>query len=260
MTAIYYDVENMGEDAYVDNAIKSAMSLSENKNNLLQFAYADWGRIEDAIKELFVSSGVSMRQVVNARGYYGSFKNASDIALAIDATELALSNKSVSHFVLVSGDGGYISLVSKLKELGKEVTIVAIEKHLSRALICYAGKVVKLPHEVSTERKEKHEKYEPYQKTIWAILASNLDEDNDLIIDKILNNRTIVSKIRNNGLPIWKITSAIVTMNHKREDKYKISNIFKKHLESKLKEFGYKWKRVSGVKTIIPISEEKEKK
>lgn len=255
VTVAYYDVENLRENVFVEKAIRSVKSMVENKSGLLQFAYADWSRIAVDTKELFISNGVNMKQVINGGGYYGSFKNASDIALSVDAIEFILNNKNVLHFILVSGDGGYISLISKIRELGKRVSVVSVDNHLSKALGNYSEDVVIISDKVEAEVETK-EKYEPYQKAIWAILAGNADKDNAFIIEKILTNTTIVAKIKNDGLQVWKISKAIINMNHQKEDRYKISELFKKDLILQLENYGYETKRVLGARTIVPILSE----
>ncbi len=51
----------------------------------------------------------------------GMTKNASDIQLVIDAMEILHTKDFIDTFVIVSGDGGFSSLVKKISEYGKKV-------------------------------------------------------------------------------------------------------------------------------------------
>ncbi|MBI4068107.1 NYN domain-containing protein, partial [Candidatus Kaiserbacteria bacterium] len=62
-----------------------------------------------------------------------------DVEITADALQLANTN---DHFVLFSGDGDFVPLVKRLRELGKSVTVVSDRKYLSGELLLSADKFV----------------------------------------------------------------------------------------------------------------------
>jgi len=64
-----------------------------------------------------------------------------DVEIAADALQLA---SEYNHFVLFSGDGDFVPLVKRLREIGKSVTVVSDRKYLSGELLLAADKFVTL--------------------------------------------------------------------------------------------------------------------
>ncbi len=72
----------------------------------------------------------------------GDGKNASDLLLAIDAMQLALSD-DFSTFVVASSDGDFMHLAQRLREMGRTVVGIGEEKApLSFRLACHNFKEV----------------------------------------------------------------------------------------------------------------------
>ena len=83
---------------------------------IIKRAYADWSKATPKNEQM-------LELGIEAKHYFhppGSGKNASDICLAIDATEL-LYRSPVDTFVIVSSDTDFIPLVSTLRSAGKVV-------------------------------------------------------------------------------------------------------------------------------------------
>ena len=80
-------------------------------------AYADWGRWSRFKLDL-VHEGVTM---VELTSHGMQSKNRADIALAVDAMELAYTRDYIDTFVVLSGDSDFTPLVMRLKELNKRV-------------------------------------------------------------------------------------------------------------------------------------------
>jgi uncharacterized protein (TIGR00288 family) len=97
----------------------------------VQRAYADWRRYPQYIVPLSESS----IDLIFAPAFGTSKKNATDIRLAIDATELVFTRPEIGTFILLSGDSDFSSLVIKLKEYGKYVIGVGIRESASDILI-----------------------------------------------------------------------------------------------------------------------------
>lgn len=96
-------------------------------------AYADWSVTRLAsLRRQLVEQGIEPRQTF-AFGSQGK-TNAADVELVIDVLDLAYMRPEISTFVIVSGDGGFGTLVRKLHEFGKTVVIGAYERDTSRGL------------------------------------------------------------------------------------------------------------------------------
>src|SRR5918994_447564 len=97
----------------------------------VQRAYADWRRYPQYIVPLSESS----IDLIFAPAFGSSKKNATDIRLAIDATELVFTRPEIGTFILLTGDSDFSSLVLKLKEYGKYVIGVGIRESSSDLLV-----------------------------------------------------------------------------------------------------------------------------
>ena len=97
----------------------------------VQRAYADWRRYPQYIVPLSESS----IDLIFAPAFGTNKKNATDIRLAVDATELVFTRSEIGTFILLSGDSDFSSLVIKLKEYGKYVIGVGIRESASDLLI-----------------------------------------------------------------------------------------------------------------------------
>ncbi|MEK7114367.1 MAG: NYN domain-containing protein, partial [Patescibacteria group bacterium] len=64
-----------------------------------------------------------------------------DVEITTDALRLAETHQ---HFILFSGDGDFVPLARRLRELGKKVTVVSDRKYLSGELLLAADKFVTL--------------------------------------------------------------------------------------------------------------------
>lgn len=140
-TAIFYDIENLigGYGARMDYI--SELSLKDileeiRKVDILggiavQRAYANWSDQRlNVLRGDIVELGIEPIQMFGFGR--GTPKNASDIQLAIDAVDLAISRPSIQTFVIVSGDGGFSALAKKLHEYGKAVVGCAYRRATNR--------------------------------------------------------------------------------------------------------------------------------
>jgi len=224
MIAIFYDVENLQTLENCENAINEVKKIIQNQSSL-QFAYAEWGRFNNEYRQLFINYGIVQKQVINGVGYHNNIKNAADIALSIDAIELIIKNPAIDHIVLVSGDGGYISLVNKLKEYGKFISIVSLDQNLNNSLVHYANNVHRLKKEVKEKiytesktenkpinEKETVERFKEYtqdekenivfrDKTVWAIAKNSIDLEE--FCNQIVNSRPILDSLHTEPLGIY---------------------------------------------------------
>jgi uncharacterized protein (TIGR00288 family) len=132
--AIFYDVENLigGYDLKFleDFSIKSIFAeinrFTEQtkkdfvKNISLQKGYADWSNYKiSKLKWDIAEVGIEPIQMYGFAK--GAIKNSSDIQLVVDAMEVLYTKPFIDTFIIVSGDGGFLSLARKLNEHGKKV-------------------------------------------------------------------------------------------------------------------------------------------
>ena len=128
-TAILFDLENLiggyGPNNYADRVDLAQLSTEIRKMGMVgrvavKRAYANWASftLKPLLKQV-AELGIEPVQMFSMGR--GNAKNASDLQIAIDAMELALSRPSIQAFIIVSGDGGFASLASRLRSHGKRV-------------------------------------------------------------------------------------------------------------------------------------------
>lgn len=66
------------------------------------------------------------KQIKEGKEY--TIKNAADIHLSVEAMSIAHTNPEISGIVIVSGDGGFLPLIRKLKVLGKRVYVIGKDR------------------------------------------------------------------------------------------------------------------------------------
>jgi uncharacterized protein (TIGR00288 family) len=119
--AVFFDFENIGiglnqrRDRFDINRVVER--LVEKGKIVVKKAYADWSRFAQYTAPLH-EAAIELIEIPR-RGQTG--KNSADIRLCVDAMDLAYSKDHIDTFVIVSGDSDFSPLVSKLKELGKDV-------------------------------------------------------------------------------------------------------------------------------------------
>jgi uncharacterized LabA/DUF88 family protein len=103
-------------------------------------AYADWtdGDFRDAPPTLY-SNGISPRYI-SARYFPGGKSqkrrtNSIDVMLAVECSDFLHNHPQVGTYVLVTGDGDFIPLVSLLRSRGKRVVVIGVSEATSYHLI-----------------------------------------------------------------------------------------------------------------------------
>src|SRR5512138_1775978 len=129
---IDFDNVTMGIRSDLGKELRTLLNSDIIKGKVaVQRAYADWRRYPQYIVPLSEAS----IDLIFAPAYGSSKKNATDIRLAVDATELVFTRPEIGTFILLSGDSDFSSLVIKLKEYGKYVIGVGIRESASDLLI-----------------------------------------------------------------------------------------------------------------------------
>jgi uncharacterized LabA/DUF88 family protein len=95
-------------------------AIKEKGQVISKIAYGDWKRAEDYSRAMTQHAV----QMVQRNLTPGGDKNGADIALALDALEMAFTRDHINAFVIVGGDSDFIALVEKLKQYDKTVFIV----------------------------------------------------------------------------------------------------------------------------------------
>jgi uncharacterized LabA/DUF88 family protein len=95
-------------------------AIKEKGQVISKIAYGDWKRAEDYSRAMTQHAV----QMVQRNLTPGGDKNGADIALALDALEMAFTRNHINAFVIVGGDSDFIALVEKLKQYDKTVFVV----------------------------------------------------------------------------------------------------------------------------------------
>jgi uncharacterized protein (TIGR00288 family) len=95
-------------------------ALKERGEIVTKFAYANWGRLEQATRALSEHAVQMVQRDPSPRGD----KNGADINLALDALEMAFTHDHINAYAIVSGDSDFIALLNKLKQYDKRVFVV----------------------------------------------------------------------------------------------------------------------------------------
>jgi uncharacterized LabA/DUF88 family protein len=251
-TAVLFDIENIQE---VDDLKKIIKLLNEdilkNERPLFNTAYTDWSihGMEEK-RALLISNGTIPNQVLS----YGSKlqKNASDIALCIDATEL-LMDSEIKRFVVVTGDGGFLSLITKLKKHKKEVVVISTSENFASVIRNFADKVYLVGETAKGEIRREADLYEEdkdiigaessknYFKAIWALSKNHVNLAEALY--KIFNKYSVSVETRKSGLK-YIILETILR--------------YSKHDISEIKQSLYEFLMINNQDLMLVMSEEKE--
>ena len=120
--AVLIDFENIATGCEKEGLgrfdVRAVMRRLKDKGRILTArSYADWGRFH-RFKIDQMLEGVTM---VELTSHGMQDKNRADIALAVDAMEIAYTRDYIDTFVILSGDSDFTPLVMRLKELNKRV-------------------------------------------------------------------------------------------------------------------------------------------
>jgi uncharacterized LabA/DUF88 family protein len=145
-TALFIDLENLiggyanGVAATINLAgimsqvVEADRTVGAITGVAIKRAYANWAITSlGKVRPQMVQLGIEPVQVFSFDTQ--GVKNAADIELAIDAVDVAHTRPAISTFVIVTGDGGFGSVVRKLHELGRFVVIAGSRQKASRSLL-----------------------------------------------------------------------------------------------------------------------------
>ena len=132
-------------------------------------AYADWtdGDFRQAPPTLY-SNGISPRYI-SARYFPGGKSqkrrtNSIDVMLAVECSDFLHKHPQVDTYVLVTGDGDFIPLVSLLRSQGKNVVVIGVSEATSYHLIESADHFVSYASLLEEDRAARAPEKEPKKK------------------------------------------------------------------------------------------------
>jgi len=132
-------------------------------------AYADWteGDFRQAPPTLY-SNGISPRYI-SARYFPGGRAqkrrtNSIDVMLAVECSDFLHNHPQVDTYVLVTGDGDFIPLVSLLRSQGKNVVVIGVSEATSYHLIESADHFISYSSLLEEDRAARTRDVEPKKK------------------------------------------------------------------------------------------------
>lgn len=134
--AVLIDFENIAAGTEKEGLgrfdVEALMQRVKDKGRILVArSYADWGRFS-RFKQALLSANVTMMELTS---HGMQDKNRADIAMVVDALELAFTRAYIDTFVVVSGDSDFTPMVLKMRELNKRVIGCGTRKSTSRLLV-----------------------------------------------------------------------------------------------------------------------------
>src|SRR5215216_266207 len=173
--AIFIDWENIYISTVTEYNSKPNVSAilekaREHGRIVSATAYADWtdGDFRDAPPTLY-SNGISPRYI-SARYFPGGRSqkrrtNSIDLMLAVECADFLHYHPQVNTYVLVTGDGDFIPLVSLLRSRGKKVVVIGVSEATSYHLIESADEFISYASLLEEERAARAREKAPKKKT-----------------------------------------------------------------------------------------------
>lgn len=172
--AIFIDWENIYISTVTEYKSKPNVSAILEKSReygriVSATAYADWteGDFRQAPPTLY-SNGITPKYI-SARYFPGGKAskrrtNSIDVMLAVECADFLHKHPQVDTYVLVTGDGDFIPLVSLLRSQGKNVVVIGVSEATSYHLIESADHFVSYASLLEEERSAKSRDTEPKKK------------------------------------------------------------------------------------------------
>jgi len=128
--AMFIDWENMHGSIRGKANVSALREVAEGYGRLVVAkAYADW-REPRFQRDSLVLYKIGFEPVYIPAG----FKNNADVKLATDCIDYAYKHPNIGIFILVTGDGDFIHVVTTLRPLGKKVVVIAQSGNASNRL------------------------------------------------------------------------------------------------------------------------------
>lgn len=154
--------------------------LKDKGRILVARSYGDWGRFAK-FKQPLLEQGVTM---VELTSYRGAEKNRADIALVVDAMELAFTRHHLDTFVLLSGDSDFTPLVMRLREFNKRVVGIGTRGSTSRLLVAACDEFI-FYDSLTTPRQPTTRDEQPPQEAAEEATALSPEEAFSLLVETV---------------------------------------------------------------------------
>ena len=173
--AIFIDWENIYISTVTEYKAKPNVSAILEKAReygriVSATAYADWteGDFRQAPPTLY-SNGITPKYI-SARYFPGGKAskrrtNSIDVMLAVECADFIHKHPQVGTYVLVTGDGDFIPLVSLLRSQGNVVVVIGVSEATSYHLIESADHFISYASLLEEERSARDRDQEPKKKT-----------------------------------------------------------------------------------------------
>ena len=133
-TAILYDYDNLyitiereylyDQDEFNAEILKKIREKFQDDQILISRAFCDFNKVKNVLN-LLQKNQIQLRHVYSTDSDIDSKrKNASDLALAIDAIEMVYQRPDIEKYVIISGDSDMMTLITELTSLNKEVFVI----------------------------------------------------------------------------------------------------------------------------------------
>lgn len=184
--AVFIDWENIYISTVTEYKSKPNVSAILEKSReygriVSATAYADWtdGDFRNAPPTLY-SNGISPRYI-SARYFPGGRSqkrrtNSIDVMLAVECSDFLHNHPQVDTYVLVTGDGDFIPLVSLLRSQGKVVVVIGVSEATSYHLIesadhfiSYASLLEEDRAARAPDKEPKKKDADPYEELVRAV-------------------------------------------------------------------------------------------
>lgn len=138
--AVFWDYENvhMSDPAQMSALAEAIATLAQaNGHSLKKYVYSNWGHESKKATPPLSSHGFNAIHVAMGK------TNSVDVKLAVDCISMAYDHPEIDHFVLVTSDKDYISLINKLRELRRKVILIGSD-HTSHVMQASATQFIPL--------------------------------------------------------------------------------------------------------------------
>jgi uncharacterized LabA/DUF88 family protein len=179
---VLIDFENIAAGCEKENLgrfnIKAVMDRLKDKGRILEArAYGDWGRFA-RFKQSLLEQGVNMIELTS---YRGQDKNRADIALVVDAMELAFTRDYLDTYVVLSGDSDFTPLVNRLRAMNKRVIGLGTRGSTSRLIIASVDEFIFY----DSLRKDLQKRPEPAEAEAEAVLSLSKEDAFTLLVETL---------------------------------------------------------------------------
>lgn len=141
---VVFGLRNDSDDLGAHLDIEAIFRFSEQYGTVaVARAYGDWRTKELNQYQLELDRAGAEVIHVFSRGWAGRRKNATDVRMAVDATEAIWTMAHINTFVVVSGDRDFIHVLKTLRRYGKTIIGVATDAAASNDLAALCDRFVK---------------------------------------------------------------------------------------------------------------------